>query len=359
MKKLRNRAMPMPRSTSDPAGGVGRLPEQGDADAQYYCGMHGRQKKRKGSIAMLKTSQLEIFEAIVDCGSINKAAEYLNTSQPYLSRVLKELEEEIGKTLLVRGKQGAYPTRDGKFIYDYAKTILLNLKKIEEFKNLDLDQMERSLSVSSYSFFLDKSFFLGFASDNLANAIYLSAKEGNLVELFENVLGGVSDLGIAVINDVEFPAVQSAAIAQNLHYEILDTCPLYVHVGQKHQAYDKEEIYMQDLLYSTYMHIPFDRFSKARMEIEIDGIRMKEFKQTMVADHYNLMIFLMQNLDCFMFGNKWQQQTLARAGIKSKIMMNTEIRMHLVVFYKGKTLSEEAKKVRDLFCAQYLGGSGL
>ena len=312
-----------------------------------------------GSIAMLKTSQLEIFEALVDCGSMSKAAEYLNTSQPYLSRVLKAMEEELGKTLLVRGKQGVYLTRDGKFIHDYAKTILQNLKKIEEFKNLDLDQMETSLSVSYYSFFLDKSFFLKFARDNLANAIYLSAKEGNLVELLEHVQGGVSDLGIAVINDIEFPAVQSAAISKNIHYEILDTCPLYVHVGQKHPAFDKEEIYMQDLMYSTYMHIPFDRFSKARMEIVIDGISMKEFKQTIVVDHYNLMIFLMQNLDCFMFGNKWQQQTLARAGIKSKIMMNTEIRMHLVVFYKGKTLSEEAKKVRDLFCAQYLGGSDL
>ena len=88
----------------------------------------------KGSDIMLKTSQLEIFKALVDCGSMSKAAEYLNTSQPYLSRVLKSMEEEMGKTLLVRGKQGVYPTRDGKFIYDYTKTILQNLKKIEEFK---------------------------------------------------------------------------------------------------------------------------------------------------------------------------------------------------------------------------------
>lgn len=78
---------------------------------------------------MLKTSQLEIFQAVVDCGSLNKAAEYLNTSQPYLSRVLKDMEEKLGKTLLVRGKQGVYPTRDGKFIYGYAKTIIQNLKK--------------------------------------------------------------------------------------------------------------------------------------------------------------------------------------------------------------------------------------
>lgn len=303
---------------------------------------------------MLKTSQLEIFEAVVDCGSMNKAAERLNTSQPYLSRVLKTMEDELGKKLLVRGKQGVYPTRDGKFIYDYAKTIIQNLKKIEEFKTLDLDRMETRLSVSCYSFFLDKSFFLKFAMNNLSNSIYLSAKEGTLVQLFEDVLAGESEIGIAVINDIEFPAVQSAAIAENLHYEILDVSPLYVHIGQKQQAFDKDEICMKDLLYSTYMHIPFDKYSKARLEIEIDGFRMKEFKQTMAVDHYNLMIFLMQNLDSFMFGNKWQKETLARAGIKSKVLKNTDIRMHLVMFFKGKEMTSGAEKVKELFCAQYL-----
>ena len=52
---------------------------------------------------MLKTSQLEIFQAVVDCGSLNKAAEYMNTAQPYLSRVIKDMEENMGKSLLVRG----------------------------------------------------------------------------------------------------------------------------------------------------------------------------------------------------------------------------------------------------------------
>lgn len=303
---------------------------------------------------MLKTSQLEIFKALVDCGSMSKAAEYLNTSQPYLSRVLKSMEEEMGKTLLVRGKQGVYPTRDGKFIYDYTKTILQNLKKIEEFKNLNLDEMETKLAVSCYAFFLDKSFFLRFAENNLSKTIYLSAKEETLVQLFDNVLSGESELGIAVINDVEFPAVQSAAIAQNIQYEILDVSPLYVHIGRKQQAFDKEEVYMRDLMYSTYIHIPFDQYTKARLEMEIDGFSMKEFKQTMSVDHYNLMIFLMQNLDSFMFGNKWQIQTLARTGIRSKILKNTNIRMHLVLFYKGKEMSQEVKKTRDFFCTQYL-----
>lgn len=303
---------------------------------------------------MLKTSQLEIFQAVVDCGSLNKAAEYLNTSQPYLSRVLKDMEAKLGKTLLVRGKKGVYPTRDGKFIYGYAKTIIQNLRKIEELKNMDLDQIEARLSVSLYSFFLDKDIFLKFVTNNLSNFIHLSVREGNLAQLFDDVLSEKSEVGIAVINDIEFPAVQSAAIAQNIHYEILDISPLYVHMGQYQRSYDQEEISMEDLLYSTYLHIPFDEYSKARLEIEIDGYKMKEFKQMMAVNHYGLMTYLLQKTDSFMFGNKWQEELMKRSGIKSKILKNTEIRMHLVLFSKGNKRSREFEKMWDLFRMYYL-----
>lgn len=303
---------------------------------------------------MLKTSQLEIFQAVVDCGSLSKAAEYLNTSQPYLSRVLKDMEAKMGKTLLVRGKQGVYPTRDGKFIYGYAKTIMQNLRKIEELKNMDLDQIEARLSVSLYSFFLDKDIFLKLVTNNLSDFIDLSVREGDLAQLFDDVLGEKSEAGIAVINDIEFPAVQSAAIAKNIHYEILDVSPLYVHIGQYQQSYDQEQISMEDLLYSTYLHIPFDEYSKARLEIEIDGYKMKEFKQMMAVNHYGLMTYLLQKTDSFMFGNKWQKELMKRSGIKSKILKNTEIKMHLILFFKGNKRSREFEKMWGLFRMHYL-----
>ena len=176
---------------------------------------------------MLKTSQLEIFVAVVDCGTMNKAAEYLNTSQPYLSRVLRSMEEELGKTLLERGKQGVSPTRDGKFIYGYAKSILRDLKKIEEIKDLDLERKETRLCVSFYSFFVNRNLFLRLVSDNLANSVVLSVREDSLSDMFENLVSGRCEMGIAVINDIEFPAVQSAAIAKNISYKVLDVSPLW------------------------------------------------------------------------------------------------------------------------------------
>lgn len=303
---------------------------------------------------MLKTSQLEIFQAVVDCGSLNKAAEYLNTSQPYLSRVLKDMEGNLGKTLLVRGKQGVYPTRDGKFIYGYAKTIIQNLRKIEELKNIDLDQVEANMSLSLYSFFIDKDIFLKLVTNNLSNVVNLSVREGNLSQLFEDLRRGESEIGIGVVNDIEFPSVQSAAIVRNIRYEVLDVSPLYVHIGQYQRNFDQDVVCMEDLLYSTYLHIPFDEYSHTRLEIEIDGHKMKEFKQMMGVNNYGLLMYLLQKTDSFMFGNKWQIEIMKRAGIKSKRLKSTGIRMHLVLFCKEGEHSPETAKVWQIFQKQYL-----
>ena len=48
---------------------------------------------------------LQYFLTIAREESISWAAEYLHVTQPTLSRQMKELEEELGKQLFIRGKR--------------------------------------------------------------------------------------------------------------------------------------------------------------------------------------------------------------------------------------------------------------
>ena len=48
---------------------------------------------------------LQYFLAVARDESITKAAEALRMTQPPLSRQLKDLEEELGKQLLIRGSK--------------------------------------------------------------------------------------------------------------------------------------------------------------------------------------------------------------------------------------------------------------
>ena len=69
---------------------------------------------------------LEYFLAVAREQSISGAAEYLHLTQPTLSRQLRELEEELGCTLLVRGKRGQRTalTPEGRLFRQRAQEIL-------------------------------------------------------------------------------------------------------------------------------------------------------------------------------------------------------------------------------------------
>lgn len=76
---------------------------------------------------------LKYFLAVAREQSISAAADALHLSQPTLSRQLKELEEELGKPLLIRGARQITLTEEGMILRKRAEEILsLADKAVEE-----------------------------------------------------------------------------------------------------------------------------------------------------------------------------------------------------------------------------------
>ena len=72
----------------------------------------------------MELRQLRYFVAIVDHGSLSKAALVLHVAQPALTQQLRQLEEELGAQLLHRSAQGVLSTDAGKVFYQHAQAIL-------------------------------------------------------------------------------------------------------------------------------------------------------------------------------------------------------------------------------------------
>jgi LysR family nitrogen assimilation transcriptional regulator len=72
----------------------------------------------------MELRQLRYFLAIVDNGSLSKAAERLYIAQSALSSQLAKLEQELGTTLVSRGPHGVRITESGIAFYEHAQTIL-------------------------------------------------------------------------------------------------------------------------------------------------------------------------------------------------------------------------------------------
>lgn len=75
---------------------------------------------------------LRYFLAIAKEENITRAAKSLHIAQPSLSRQIKELEEELGKVLLVRGKRKVTLTEDGILLRNRAEEIVSLLEKTEQ-----------------------------------------------------------------------------------------------------------------------------------------------------------------------------------------------------------------------------------
>src|SRR5262245_59382170 len=64
----------------------------------------------------LKLHDMRVLIAVVEAGSMHKAAERLRTSQPAISRTIADLEQSLGVRLLERSPHGIEPTPYGRVL---------------------------------------------------------------------------------------------------------------------------------------------------------------------------------------------------------------------------------------------------
>jgi LysR family hca operon transcriptional activator len=80
----------------------------------------------------MELRHLRYFVAVVEAGSLTVAARKLHTSQPSLSRQIRDLEEEIGAQLLTRRARGIELTPAGQAFLEHARSVLSQVEAAAE-----------------------------------------------------------------------------------------------------------------------------------------------------------------------------------------------------------------------------------
>lgn len=78
----------------------------------------------------MKLRHLEIFYAVMTCGSLSRAAESLNISQPAASKALKNAEQKLGFSLFQRVRGKLLPSREALTLFDKARDIYQDLDNL-------------------------------------------------------------------------------------------------------------------------------------------------------------------------------------------------------------------------------------
>ena len=89
------------------------------------------------------------FYYVCEFKNITKVAEYLYLTQPAITKKIKNLEEQLGKKLIVSSTRGIELTEEGKFLYHNIKPIIEKLIELEfNFKEND-DVSKKTIKISA------------------------------------------------------------------------------------------------------------------------------------------------------------------------------------------------------------------
>lgn len=122
---------------------------------------------------------LQYFLAVTREGTISAAAQALHLSQPSLSRQLKDLEEELGATLFVRGKRHIELTEEG---------LILRKRAGEMMQLVELTESEISGVKNDISGSLNIGAGESYSMHHITKIFYLLKKDFHNIRL--NIISG-------------------------------------------------------------------------------------------------------------------------------------------------------------------------
>jgi LysR family transcriptional regulator, hca operon transcriptional activator len=181
---------------------------------------------------------LRYFVAVVQEGSLTTAAERrLHTSQPSLSRQIRDLEYEVGTELLSRSVHGVELTAAGKAFFDHARLALMQVDAAVE--------AARKAALPA-----KKTFAVGFQTGHEMNWLprLLHVLRDELKNIEVKVSSDYSpDLAEALVRgrlDVAFLRVEPG---YDLAYHVVDREPLIVLMPSDHRLTEKQAIHPREL----------------------------------------------------------------------------------------------------------------
>lgn len=236
--------------------------------------------------------QMELFSAVCECKSINKASQIYHVSQQGISKMIRELEDELGCKLLVRSKQGVVPTPYGAYFLIECNAFLSKKDYLCE-------------NICNITDFPKETLYLGMAYG------VISALPHRLLSDFENEYPHLSIeysdspdyyLEHLLLKDEYDFCISTGVIdSDRLYCDLLFQEPVYLCIPNTHELFSKSEILMDDLsdvnfaMFSTQFHIRHHFVSACKNHgfspnIEISSSDFNSLKE--IAIHNNL-IFIM------------------------------------------------------------------
>lgn len=192
----------------------------------------------------LKFYQLLVFDQVLQSGSLVRAAQALNLTQPAVTKIIHELESYFDAPLLVRSNRGVTATELGELVVLRAKSLLAELRSLTDevnaFQEGTAGQVMVGTLISASTSLLPKAIRL---LKQRAPGVLVSLRVGQMDQLFPALAVGEVDLVVGRVPDDWSWRNQSPS----LDVEVLYGEELSVVAGAAHPLHGKGAISLHDL----------------------------------------------------------------------------------------------------------------
>jgi LysR family transcriptional regulator, hca operon transcriptional activator len=192
----------------------------------------------------MELRHLRYFVAVVEEGTLTTAAERrLHTSQPSLSRQIRDLENQVGTELLSRSVHGVELTAAGKAFLDHARLALMQVDAAVEAARKAAQPARKAFAIG---------FQTGHEMNWLPRAMHVLRDELKNIEI--KISSDYSpDLAEALVRgrlDLAFMRVEPG---YELGYHVVDREPLIVLMPSDHRLTTRQAIHPRELVGETFI----------------------------------------------------------------------------------------------------------
>jgi len=195
----------------------------------------------------MELRHLRYFIAVAEEGSVTLAAERrLHTSQPSLSRQLRDLEREVGAALMTRSARGIELTAAGRAFLDHARLALSQVEAAGEAARRVAHPAKPSFAMG---------FLTGYEVDWLAEAMGVLRDTLPSVDVVISSDTSPQLAAALVRGKIDVAFMRQEADQPELSFRPLAKDPLIVVLPRDHRLSGRTAIEMKDLAGETFINV--------------------------------------------------------------------------------------------------------
>ena len=272
----------------------------------------------------MELRHLQYFLACARCGSLTTAAEELYTTQPHVSMVIRELEQELGTRLFTRRSNGVELTEAGERVYGYA---LRALRNAELFASISREQREHSLRIatnnSSNMAVMLTAFYNEFTGAGKNRELYLRFTECGIEKMISLLSAHEYDLGFLFVPDTKRSALGYLIDRHQLSFTPLLDSDLVLYVGENHPLAGRASVTAEEVAGLSFIQLEDDFFTVEDLLAGEPTFRKKrlEIRRVVRTNSDHMMIRMLDktklcNLSTFWLKDVYRQYDFRRIPVE-------------------------------------------